>query len=416
MDTDVDEGPSLAALARRARNVMFAAHALQHLLTLSLPPVLLFIHSELDLSWTQLGIIIAVASITGGLAQFPSGLLVDRFGVKRVLAAGFLFTLTGLFLFSRSSTMFMFIVSQVILGLGNSTFHPASFAETSRAGAHSGRLSMVLALHSIGGNVGTAAAYSVAAVLATYLGWRGALQVLVGLGSVLAAWFFLSYREMPDADPASAEMQPEEDGEQLPEKRGRRRPALALWLPVVVISTAGFLSGSFGSGFSAFLPTLLASLQQATPAVAGILSTIMLLSGSGGSFVGGLAGDRYDRALVILVSAVTTVSLIGVLLGVKLDVLPLILLLIGLGFCQSLARPCINALTSGVSPEGRTGSVFGLVFGIRSLGGSISAPVVGFLADQYSLQVGVAVISVFFLAFGLLIFSFRKVIQAPDPS
>ena len=86
MDSDAAASDLLNAQSIRARNVMFAAHALQHMFTLSLPPLFLFIHLDLQLSWTQLGILIAVASVTGGLAQFPSGLLVDRFGVKRVLA------------------------------------------------------------------------------------------------------------------------------------------------------------------------------------------------------------------------------------------------------------------------------------------------------------------------------------------
>ncbi len=392
---------------------MFAAHALQHMFTLSLPPLFLFIHLDLQLSWTQLGVLIAVASVTGGLAQFPSGLLVDRFGVKRVLAAGFLLTLSGLFLFSRSSTLIMFIVAQVIFGLGNSTFHPASFAETSRAARRMGRLSMGLALHSIGGNIGTASAYSVAAILATWLGWRSALQVLVGLGIVLVIWFVISYREMPEPE-ESAEAGHATSSEEDPAKgegaAGRITPDQ--WVPVTIIATAAFLSGAFGSGFRSFLPTLLASIRGSTPAVAGMLSTLMLLSGAGGSLVGGQVGDRYDRTIIILISSVATVSLIAVLLGVPLHVFPLILLLIGIGFFQSLARPCLNALTSGAAPVGKTGSVFGLVFGVMSIGGSLSTPLVGYMADLYSLEMGIRVISGFLLGFGLLIFGFRKAIKA----
>ena len=178
----------------------------------------------------------------------------------------------------------MFILAQVIFGLGNSTFHPASFAETSRAARRMGRLSMGLALHSIGGNIGTASAYSVAAILATWLGWRSALQVLVGLGIVLAIWFVLSYREMPESEEsvgAGHATSSEEDPAQGEGAAGRITPDQ--WVPVAIIATAAFLSGAFGSGFSSFLPTLLASIRGSTPAVAGMLSTLMLLSGAGGS-------------------------------------------------------------------------------------------------------------------------------------
>ncbi len=413
MDFDAATSKALTARAIKARNAMFAAHALQHMFTLSLPPLLLFIHLDLQISWTQLGVLLAVASVTGGLAQFPSGLLVDRFGVKRVLAAGFLFTLSGLFFFSRSSTLIMFIVAQVISGLGNSTFHPASFAETSRAARRMGRLSMGLALHSIGGNIGTASAYSVAAILATWLGWRSALQVLVGLGAMLATWFVISYREMPDLEePPEAPRVASSEGDLAQEDGPAGTHAPGRWVPVIIIATAAFLSGAFGSGFSSFLPTLLASIRGATPAVAGMLSTLMLLSGAGGSLVGGQVGDRYDRTVIIVISSVSTVSLIAVLLGVHLHVLPLIALLIGIGFFQSLSRPCLNALTASAAPVGKAGSVFGLVFGVMSIGGALSAPLVGYMADLYSLEMGIRVISGFLLCFGFLIFGFRKAIHA----
>ncbi|MFO8060112.1 MAG: MFS transporter, partial [Bacillota bacterium] len=103
-------------------------------------------------------------------------------------------------------------------------------------------------------------------------------------------------------------------------------------------------------------------------------STLMLLSGAGGSLVGGQVGDRGDRTVIILISSASTAALIAVLLGVPLPTLPLVLLLILTGFSHSLARPCLNALTSGAAPAGKMGSVFGLVFGVMSLGGSISTP------------------------------------------
>jgi MFS transporter, FSR family, fosmidomycin resistance protein len=143
-----------------------------------------------------------------------------------------------------------------------------------------------------------------------------------------------------------------------------------------------------------------------------MLSTLMLLSGAGGSLVGGQVGDRGDRTVIILISSASTAALIAVLLGIPLPTLPLVLLLILTGFSHSLARPCLNALTSGAAPAGKMGSVFGLVFGVMSLGGSISTPLVGYMADRHSIEMGIALITCFFLAFGLLIFGFRRMIDA----
>lgn len=394
-------------VALQARNTMAFAHAVQHLFAMCLPPLLVFIHNDLQFTWTQLGVIVAVGSITTGLIQLISGFLVDKLGVKRVLVAGFSLLLFGLFLLSRSQTLPMMILSQFFFGVGNSTFHPASFAEVSKATRGRG-LGMGMALHNIGGNVGAAAAYSIAAVLATIMGWRSALITMISGGAALTLIFALKYEELPapDEDTEESETAAASDGEV--EKESSRsevqtqEPAITIWMPVVIVAVAALLSGSFSRGLNTFLPTFLTTVRGSSPAVAGMLSTIMLLSGAGGSFLGGKLGDELDRRWIVLVSAIITALLVVGLVQLPITGVPLILILVAIGFALSVARPCLNAITSEACPTGKTGTAFGIVFGVMSLGGSAITPVVGYITDHYTLRLGFLVLAVSFLLHGIL--------------
>lgn len=378
--------------------MLVVAHAVQHVLSGSLPILLMFIRQELDLSFTELGVIVAVGNLTGGLAQAPAGLLVDKWGARRVLLAGYVLTLLSLSLFALSSTVPVMLVSRMIMGLGQATFHPASFPEMARATRHTG-IGMGMALHSVGGTLGMAGGYSITVVLATWLGWRWALHAMVLVGAVLSVLFSLTYPSLPTDEDEENE-RPKRDTSTVTRGNDTRKQG---WLPAVYLSAAALLSGAFGTSLSSFLPTYLTAARGATEAMAGGLSTLKLLSGTAGAFAGGKAGDVLNRSTVVLASAVLTTLLVLSLASLRLGTVGLLLILIALGFSQSMARPCLNALTSEIAPRGSSGGVFGLVFGAMALGASIAGPIVGHIADVYSLETAFISISFLYLAHGIMV-------------
>lgn len=380
----------------RARDMLIAAHAIQHVLSGSLPILLIFIRPQLDLSYTDLGLIVAVGNLTGGLAQMPAGLIVDRYGARRVLLWGYLLTLTSLIMFALSSSLGPMLLSRLVMGLGQATFHPASFPEMAKATRHTG-VGMGMALHSIGGTLGMAGGYSITVVLATWLGWRWALHTMVACGAVLSVLFALTYPRLPDEPP-----DPVAPAGDIPSESTAGAPSPG-WRPAIYLSAASMLSGAFSVSLTSFLPTYLTVARGATETIASGLSTIKLLSGTAGAFAGGKAGDTLDRSNVVLLSTGATAALVVVLTSLDLGTAGLLLTLVALGFAHAMARPCLNALTSEIAPRGRSGGVFGMVFGAMALGGSIAGPVVGWIADSYSLQTAFMAMSVLYLAHGVLI-------------
>ena len=387
-------------LADRARNMLVAAHALEHVLASSLPVLLIFIREELGLSYTDMGVILAVGSLSGGVAQFPAGLLVDKLGSRRLMLVGFGLALGGSVLFSTAGAIPLMLLARVIIGVGNATFHPASFPEMAKASRRSG-VGMGMALHNVGGSLGMSLGYALTAVLAGYFGWRGALQLLCAVGAVLIGVFALAYPHLPDDRDDAPAPKP---------SLARGRPSSlremllnSQWMPVIALAGAAALAGAFGNALQSFLPAFLTSTRGVSVAVAGAFSTITLLAGTVGSIGGGKAGDKYDRSLVVLIAATITSLLVLGLAWAPVGAVGLVGLLILVGVFRSIPRPCLNAITSEIAPRGKSGSAFGLVFGAMALGGSITSPVVGYIADRWSMPAAFSLVASLFFLHGLVI-------------
>jgi len=402
-EPDAGQGPRPvvdAKTANRARNMLVAAHALQHIVTSSLPVLLIFIRADMDLSFTEVGLILAAGNLTGGLAQFPAGLLVDVFGARNLLLLGYGFTLGGMFMFANATTMTAVIVARVVTGLGNATFHPASFPEMARATKHSG-LSMGMALHNVGGNMGSIG-YTVAAVLASITDWRGVTTILSWAGVALAVAFALFYPRLPvGEDELTARAQAKE--RQAADRASARTATVAGYLPVVALAAAAALSGAFSNTITSFLPSFLTSTRGISATIAGTFATIMMLSGVVGSLSGGRLGDKYDRSMVVLIATAITAGLVMILAWAPIGTIAVVAVLVLIGMVHSIPRPCLNAITSQIAPVGKSGAAFGLVFGAMSLGGSMASPLVGFIADRWSMQLAFGLIGGVFLLHGLWI-------------
>jgi predicted MFS family arabinose efflux permease len=368
-------------------------------LSSSLPVLLIFIRQELNLSYTDMGIIIAAGSLAGGLAQFPAGLLVDFLGGRRMMLVGFGLALGGSLLFSTATAIPLMLLARVISGIGNATFHPASFPEMAKASKYSG-VGMGMALHNVGGTLGMSLGYALTALLAGWFGWRGALRVLCAAGSLLIVAFALVYPRLPADEDDKPVKKP---AAETAGSRSARELLGKQWIPVLSLAAAAALAGAFGNALQSFLPAFLTSTRGVSVVVAGAFSTITLLSGTVGSIGGGKAGDRYDRSMVVLVATAVTVVLVLALAWMPVGTAGLVILLVTVGVFRSVPRPCLNAITSEIAPRGKSGSAFGLVFGAMSLGGSITSPLVGYIADRWSMQMAFTLVASLFLVHGLVI-------------
>lgn len=147
------------------------------------------IQDQLELSHTQLGVLLAAFFWSYAPAQLPAGWLAERFDTRRVLAAGLAIwggatALTGL------ATGFMVLLAlRLMLGLGESVMYPASFKllAVEASEAQRGRANGFLASGQL---LGPAFGTLAGGLLMAWWGWR-AVFVLFGCASLLWLWPWL---------------------------------------------------------------------------------------------------------------------------------------------------------------------------------------------------------------------------------
>ncbi|MGD9710748.1 MAG: MFS transporter [Thermomicrobiales bacterium] len=90
------------------------------------------IHADVNigLETNQIGIGISIATIVGVILAYPSGMLIDRFGRKGVIALSTIFTGGAMLLFAISDSFTAFLLSSFIWGVGSgvSGAAPAAYA------------------------------------------------------------------------------------------------------------------------------------------------------------------------------------------------------------------------------------------------------------------------------------------------
>jgi MFS family permease len=145
-----------------------------------------YLVAELGLDATDLGLLTSVYFLTFATFQLPLGMLLDRFGPRRVEATLLLFAAAGAGLFAVSSHATELIIGRGLIGLGVSACLMASFKAfvlwfpAARLPAING---WVLAAGGLGALVATAPAE--AALKLT--DWRGLFVILAGLSFAVAA-------------------------------------------------------------------------------------------------------------------------------------------------------------------------------------------------------------------------------------
>jgi sugar phosphate permease len=151
---------------------------------------------ELSLNATGLGLLTSAYFFAFGLFQLPLGLLLDRFGPRRVEAALLLVAAAGCALFGIGTTLLTLVVGRALIGLGVSACLMASFKAFSQWFALE-RLPALTATIMMAGSLGALSATVPVEVALPVLGWRGIFFLCGGL-LVMTAGFLMAVPDHAD--------------------------------------------------------------------------------------------------------------------------------------------------------------------------------------------------------------------------
>lgn len=337
----------------------------------SLYPLVGPIREELGLSYAQMGVVFGSWQLVYIVGAPLVGILIDRFGTKRVILIGAAAIAASGFGRSFASSFGMLLGTVSLMGIGGSTMSvalPKLIAEWF-TGTRRGLASGIYVTGSHGGMVLSLALTNVALLPLTG-SWRGVLQVYAWFALAMTALWALLGREV--ARPAPGE------GERPSTLRSMRKVVRVpgLW-PIIVIGFSGFLASH---GFRSWLPEILIA-RGFTPSAAGLVSAMPALSGMIGSIVVvrfAASGHRKRTVVFLLAATGATIVLAGVTSG------PVLLVSIFLqGFFAAALVPLMMNTMMEMREIGPAylGAAAGLYFAVGEMGGFLGPSVVGVLVD-----------------------------------
>ncbi len=373
-----------AAKGRDARVLAFvgAGHFFSHFYGIVLPPLFPLLKADLGVSYAALGLLLTFASVATMIFQTPVGFLVDRFGARVPLVFGLGLMSVAVVGAGLAPGYGVLLVFMVLIGVGNSVFHPADYAILS-ARISPQRLGRAFSVHTFAGNIGWAVAPGIVVFLTALWDWRAAL-VAVGLcGLAMTLILVLQGRVLGTAVGTRAALKPRTPDEP---RTPTSQPAgwrLLLTAPMLLFFLYMTMSSIATGGLHGFTVTALVNLHGAPLAAANGALTALLVAAAIGVLLGGLVADRARRHdLVIAVGLGLAAALLLVIGLTALPVLGVTLVMVLVGLARGATLPSRDMMVRSVAPEGAMGTVFGFVTTGFNVGGALAPVFFGWLIDQ----------------------------------
>ena len=358
-------GTALAVLG-----AVSASHFLNDLIQSLLPAVYPLLKANYSLDFGQIGLITLVFQVTASLLQPVVGTFTDRRPTWFSLPLGMAFTLCGLLLLSQA-TYPLLLLAAALIGTGSSVFHP----ESSRIArlASGGRHGFAQSFFQVGGNLGSAMGPLLAAFIVLPRGqgsiaWFAVAALIAIVLLTRVGFWYRAHVRVSQVKPAAVEAR-------LP----RKRVIGAIAILLALIFSKYFYLASLSTYYTFYLMERFAlTAQNAQIHLFFFLGSVAL-----GTLVGGPAGDRFGRKVVIWVSILGVLPF--TLLLPHVDLFWTSVLSVVIGLILSSAFSAILVYATELLP-GNVGMVAGLFFGFAFGMGGLGAAVLGELADHIGIE------------------------------
>lgn len=377
-----------------------AGHSLVHWFETSIPIFLVVWLAEFDVSVALAGVIVALGYAPFGLGSLPGGVLVDRFGPKRLIVLCLVGMSASFLVLALSTSIYLVAVGLICWGVAASVYHPAGLALISTGVDERGT---VLGWHGIAGNAGIALGpFAAATLLFLTDQWHLVAGLLAIPGFVAAAY---GLRADFDASAADGDADADEnDPMSLAEFLSTSRVLFTSAFAVVFAIIA--FEGLFYRGILTYLPeilhglpamedvTLSAGLEGISPG--DYIYVGLLVVGMAGQYAGGKLTDRIqsERGLIAIfaILCVLAVAFVPVL---SMGLVPIVLLCIVLGFFLFATQPLYQDAVAVHTPSSARGLSYGYTYVGKFGIGPVSIAIGGFVLGGYSTAAFFGVLAAF---------------------
>jgi MFS transporter, FSR family, fosmidomycin resistance protein len=315
---------------------------------------------EFGLNFAQVGLLRTLYS--GGMAAFqiPAGLLAERWGEARLLAAGTAVTALGFVAAGFSGSFLALLCCLIAAGLGSGVQHPLSSSLVSEA-YESGRRRIALGTYNFSGDLGKVVVPASVAVAVPWMGWRGAVEAYAAVGLLAAAVVLvLLFRLGAGWAPVISADTP----------RGGSDWGIRDVRGFQALSAIQIIDNSTRSGFLTFLPFLLIAKGSTVQAV-GLALMLVFAGGAVGKFACGALAERLGVIRTVIITEVATGAAILMLLTLPLG--PSLILLPALGVALNGTSSVLYGTVADLVTSDRRARGYGIFYTL-GVGASALAP------------------------------------------
>ena len=358
------------------------------------------IKSELNLSETEFGILVATPILTGALARLPMGVLVERVGGRRLMVLLMLLVSLPLYGLSIAQTYQQYLLVGLGLGLSGSSFiigthYVSAWSSSENQGLNMGIFGS--------GNLGASLTNLVAPLIILAYGWRQAPVVYAFVLVLLALMFWMMTSDDPNHE------KPEQGS------RYKLSEQLSVLWDLRVWRFGLYYFFVFGGyvALTLWLPDYYVTHYGLDLTTASFLTLLFTLPGALTRIFGGWCADRLGArqvnwtvfwvclvCLFFLSYPPTTMTIHGierdVTINVEMPVWLFTVLVMIVGIAMGFGKASVYRIIYDYYPE-RIGVVGGMVGALGAIGGFALPVMFGLVADVLGVRS-----SCFMLLYGLL--------------
>ena len=324
---------------------------------------------EFGLSFAQVGLLRTAYSGAMAAFQIPAGLLAERWGEARLLAAGTAATALGFIAAGFSGGYLALLGCLLAAGLGSGVQHPLSSTLVSNAYDDGGRRT-ALGTYNFSGDLGKVAVPAAVAFAVPWLGWRGAVEGFAAIGLAAAVLVLLALTNLKICHaPVPINKSERSSGSDWGIRDLRGFQALSL-IQVIDSSTR--------TGLLTFLPFLLIAKGSSVRAV-GFALMLIFAGGAAGKFACGVLAERLGVIRTVIITE--TATGLGILLLLALPLTPALALLPVLGVALNGTSSVLYGTVADLVDSDRRARSYAVFYTLGIGASALSPSIYGVVSD-----------------------------------
>jgi len=363
--------------------LLTSAHLFNDFYAGFLMPLLSYFQSHLHLTITQVSILPTILAVFGSILQPLFGFLGDRFNKKLFVVSGVLCSALFLSCIGLAPNFTLLILMLVIGASGVAAFHPNAAATVARLTQNKSTFTMSIFL--MVGCIGLAGAPFIITSIATSGGFSKLW--MLSLPGVILALILVKTLTIDHENKSSTKLS---DFKILFARKSR-----PLWIMFLIMFIRSLVITSFMSFMS-----ILFTAKGLTMHRSGIAISTFLICGSVGGLIGGYLADKISRKIIIACSSIIACPLL--LWFLKADG-NFAMILLGLSGMVILAASAVNVLIVQRLCPDMAGSIAGISMGFVWGSAGLMLPVVGYVADHYSMETSLRIAASMLPIAGMLV-------------